>query len=387
MPDTMIIHILIVDDDADERMLLGDVLRAQGHTITTARTGAEGLRMAQGLVPDLIILDVMMPDLNGFTVCERLRADPATAEVPIIMATALDDRGSRLRGLAAGADEFLAKPIDTAELRVRVHTIARVNRYRLLLAERERTMVALAQARDAALEASRLKSEFLATVSHELLTPLNGIIGMAEMLVYLADDAGQRECAQVVLDSGQALLEQISGVLTYASIEAGTLRLASAPFDLTATLGQALADAQPRALDRGLELRLALAPDLPQLASGDAKQLRQALDHLLDNAIKFTERGHVSVAAELADCTPDDFVLLVRVSDTGVGIPADVQARLFQPFRQADSSLTRRYGGMGLGLAITRQLVQLMGGAIGVESQAGQGCTIWFRARLGRTLG
>lgn len=387
MPDPMIIHILIVDDDADERTLLGDVLRAQGHTITAARTGAEGLRMAQELAPDLIILDVMMPDLNGFTVCERLRATPATAEVPIIMATALDDRGSRLRGLAAGADEFLAKPIDTAELRVRVHTIARVNRYRRLLAERERTMAALAQARDAALESSRLKSEFLATVSHELLTPLNGIIGMADLLVQQADDTGQRECAQIVLDSGQSLLGLISDVLTYASLEAGTFKLVVAPFELSATLGQAVAAAQPRALERGLDLRLALAPDLPRLASGDALRLQQVLEHLLDNAIKFTERGHVSVAAELAGATPDDLTLLVRVCDTGIGIPAEAQARLFQPFRQADASLTRRHGGMGLGLAIAHQLVRLMEGAIGVESQPGQGCTIWFRARLGRTLG
>src|SRR5690349_1483589 len=137
------IRILIVDDDADQRLLLGSVLRANGHQIATAGNGAEGLHLAREVMPDLIILDVMMPGMTGYQVCERLRADPVMAEVPVIMATALDDRDSRLRGLEAGADEFLSKPIDFVELRVRVQTIARVNRYRRLLDERERALAAL----------------------------------------------------------------------------------------------------------------------------------------------------------------------------------------------------------------------------------------------------
>lgn len=380
------IRILIVDDDYDQRQILATVLRAKGHEIATARDGAECLSLAHEFMPDLIILDVMMPGMNGYQVCEQLRADPAMAEVPVIMATALDDRDSRLRGLEAGADEFLSKPIDFVELRVRVQTIARVNRYRHLLDERERTMTALRQAHDTALQASQLKSEFLATISHELLTPMNGIIGMTQLLLETPLDAEQRECAQIAFDSGQDLLALIRSVLEYANIEAGQVRLHEAPFRPADVVHAAIASFESLAAKKGLSLRAEVDPRAYMLLRGDAGQIEQVLRRLLDNAIKFTARGQISVQAEIAGESADDATLLVSVRDTGIGMSDAVQQQLFQPFRQGDSSSTRRHVGIGLGLATCKRLVDLMSGAIGVDSAERQGSTVWFRVRLAKLM-
>ena len=380
------IHILIVDDDPDQRLLLSSVLRSNGHHIATASNGPESLRLAHEFTPDLIILDVMMPGMSGYEVCEQLRADPATAEVPVIMATALDDRDSRLRGLEAGADEFLSKPIDFVELRVRVQTIARVNRYRRLLDERERSLAALRQARDVAIQASQLKSEFLATITHELLTPMNGIIGMTELLLETPLDDEQRECAQIAFDSGQDLLALIRSVLEYANIEAGQVRLHEAPFRPAEVLQEAVDAHAALALKKGLPIYVEIDSLAQVRLYGDAGQLQQVLHRLLDNAIKFTAHGRIVVRAELVDEQAGNVVLEVSVRDTGIGMSEAVQQQLFQPFRQGDGSLTRRYVGIGLGLATGKRLVELMGGSIGVESAEGQGSRVWFRVRLGKVL-
>ena len=255
--------------------------------------------------------------------------------------------------------------------------LRRINRG-LEVAIEERT-AELRQARDAAFRASQAKTEFLANMSHEIRTPMNAVLGTTAMLLESGLTEEQQSLAKVIDRSGRDLLLIINDVLDFSKLEAGKLRVETIPFDLHDTVRGVVDLLRAKAEARQVRLGLKIADDVPVMVVGDPARLRQILTNLLDNALKFTEHGYV--LGHVSALSGDLVSFVIR--DSGIGIPAEKLATIFEKFTQADTSTTRKFGGTGLGLAICRQLVEMMGGAIGVESRLGEGARFWFTARLG----
>ncbi len=357
--------ILVVDDQAVNISLLERMLRGAGYTsIASTMDPHEVCELQRRNRYCLILLDLQMPGMDGFQVMEGLKDIEKDDYLPVLVITA--QPGHKLRALQAGAKDFISKPFDLAEVLTRVRNMLEV---RLLHLESK--------------NANHLKDEFLATVSHELRTPLNAILGWARMLGANQLPPDRAEHAVAVIErNAAALAHLIDDLLDVSRIAAGTLQLAPQPVDLAAVAQAALDTVRPLAVARNVHL--AFSPDLlaVETVSGDAGRLQQVIWNLLANAIKFTPDGGC-VGLFIAPSTDH---MEVRVVDTGQGISPVFLPHVFERFRQADSATTQRHTGLGLGLAIVRQLVELHGGTVHAASQ-GEGRGATFTVRLPMSVG
>ena len=312
---------------------------------------------------------------------------PSYEKLPI-MSMGLDDFGSGADGDQRYETEGRDSESRTIPLSVTVGTLPSEEYTRFVLVLRDITAAkqaeaALRDAKEAAEQMSRTKSEFLANMSHEIRTPMNGIIGMTELALDSELSPEQREYLEAVKISADSLLQIINDILDTSKIEAGKLELETIDFDAARSVRTALLPLELKARQKGLEVHCDIDAGVPRILRGDPTRLRQVITNLVSNAVKFTHEGSISIRVEVGEQSDDEVLLHYRVSDTGIGIPADKQSQVFESFTQADGSTTRQYGGTGLGLSICVQLVDMMRGRIWLDSAEGEGSTFHFSARMG----
>lgn len=345
--------VMIVDDNPTNIEILGESL-GDDYELVFATSGADALELVLADKPDLILLDVMMPGMDGYELCTILKGDPANRDIPIIFVTAMTQEEDEIKGLELGAIDYLTKPISPHIVRVRVKNHLELKRYRDLL----ETLAAAAD---------RAKKEFLRSVSHELRTPLTPIIGMTDLVLTSEEDFEKRKYLSLVQKAALKLLGIIEDLIETSRLEGGGACLDKRPFMLKPFLDGLVGGVDPLARAKGLKLRVTIDPQLPDAVSADQAMLHKVLSMLLGNALKFTSGGEV--ALELSrTLVYDEPMLHFCVTDTGIGMdPGDLE-KIFDGFTQLDGSITRAFPGLGLGLTLARRIVELMDGRIWAEN-------------------
>ena len=364
-------RILIVDDTPENLKVLRRTLEAENHSILVATSGQTALKIALNTHPDLILLDVVMPGMDGFETCRQLKADLETQNIPVIFVTAQAETESIVDGFRVGGVDYIIKPFQDEEVLARVATHLKIDRLTRQLARKN---AELSRANQQIQKASEHKSRFLASMAHELRTPMNAIIGFTRMVIRRAGEmlpVQQKENLDKVVQSANNLLDLINTLLDLSRIEAGRMDVNAEPFRVR-NLVAACCDEIGPLVNPEVKLHCEVLEDVGE-AHTDRGRMRQILMNLLSNTVKFTATGTIHVQAVREAGT-----LVISVADTGTGIPVEAQETIFEEFQQVKGS-DPEHKGTGLGLPITKGFSELLGGRIDVESEVGQGSLFTVR--------
>lgn len=389
--------VFIIDDSLMKREMAKKAIIGTFNVIT-ASSGKEALTMLETDIPDLILLDLEMPEMDGYEVLQEIKSTETLKDIPVIFLTARTDAAAELYGLSLGAVDYITVPFSIPLLikRLELH-LSLVQQKRELVdynehlmdlvaertAEIEESREKLLLALDIAEAANRTKSVFIANMSHETRTPLNSIIGFSELA--LQDELPEKTTGYLtrISESAGWLLDIINDILDISVIELGKIVLDSNPFMLKDIMEYCKVKINPKASEKGIEARWHTEPANDKQLLGDSIRLRQALMNLLSNAVKFTNQGKVELTVSVKNYDNNAVTISFKVTDSGIGMTPEQIEKIYEPFNQADSSTTRKYGGTGLGLAITKNIIELMGGTLYVESTYGTGSTFGFDVPFG----
>ncbi len=417
-------RIFVVEDSRTQAMELKCLLEANDYQVVVSSDGKDAIEKLQTSLPDVIITDIVMPNMNGYDLCKAIRASKRTKDIPVVLLTSLSSPDDVIEGLKCGADNFITKPFDYDCLLSRIHYILLNRQLRqtqpvslglslffggkkhVITAERtqildlffssfdatihkhrqlENTIKELSEAKEylqeAKLEAERAyaaRGNFLANITHDLRTPLAAIVGISELLSSAGLNKEQLEYVSIIKNAGEGLLLQINNILDFSKIDAGMIELENIDFDLFSQVKSATSLLFRMLQEKHLEMQVNIDPDTPQFINGDEIRLRQIFINLLSNAIKYTKCGKITFNIKVVRSENNIVRLLFECIDTGIGISPEDQANLFNRFTQVDKTTKRTSSGTGLGLSIVKQLIGIMGGEIKLESELGAGSKFSF---------
>jgi two-component system, sensor histidine kinase len=375
--------ILIVDDNQSNIALVEVLLKGVDSQLVSVSSGEEAIALTDRQEFALVLMDVSMPGMDGFETVERIRRARQNKLLNVIYMTAYNDEMNlQIRGMQTGAVDFISKPINRELFVGKVKIFLNLYKQRKCLeheiSKRLEIEKELIRSRKMAEEAAQAKQQFLSVMSHEIRTPLNAIINTTHFLLEADPRKDQADYLGTLRFSADTLVQLVNQVLDYSKIDSGTIEFENSDFEIRELVKWICQSLEPEAFRKGLRLESNIGENVPPVVRGDCARLSQIIMNLVGNAIKFTEKGKVSLRVEVGDDQGDKTALLFSVADTGIGIPADQQDKIFDSFTQVSSPVNREYAGTGLGLAITRMLVELQGGHLTLKSKPDHGSTFTF---------
>lgn len=371
-PDIIKNSVILIVDDIDENLeILGNILTAQEYKVSFASSGRQALKIAESIFPDIILLDISMPDMDGYEVLSLLKKNEATRQIPVIFITAKTEIEDLIKGFNAGCVDYITKPFNGSELLARVSTHLELKKTKEDIEVRKAVEKQLVVAKERAEELERLKTALLSNLSHEFRTPLIGILGYTELLAETIQDPDDFDMIQSISESGHRLLTTLNSVLRLSELQAGNLKADLQEMEINPVVSKVTDLFCTEIRRKGLTLNMNLSPENP---SGviDPGLFEQVLIYLIDNAVKYTDRGRIYIStAAIADLSVRGTEVVI--SDSGIGLDIEHLEKIFEEFRQGSEGYSRDYDGIGLGLTLSKKMLDLMSGKIDVESTQGAG--------------